>query len=120
MKADGYETNPSIEDLRKYEYVRSMGSFRPRFVGLPEEFYPLTCCEAFMYVIIVIITIGVVLGIMIGFIFWITNKGLVNYTIVWSIIFLVFVMFMIIAFYFGSKGRIRDEKRMIAEQQVKQ
>lgn len=69
---------------------------------------------------IVVFMIGAVLGIMIGFLFWITNKGLMNFTIVWSIIFLAFVLLMIIAFYFGSKGRIREEKRMIAEQQVKQ
>ena len=69
---------------------------------------------------IVVFMIGAVLGIMIGFLFWITNNGLVNFTIAWSIIFLAFVLLMIIGFYFGSKGRIREEKRMIAEQQVKQ
>lgn len=120
MKVDSYENNHSIENLRQYDYVRSMGSFRPRFAGIPEEFYPLTCCETLMYMIIVVITVGTVLGLMIGFLFWITNNGLVNFTIAWSIIFLVFVLLMVIAFYFGSKGRIREEKRMIAEQQVKQ
>lgn len=56
---------------------------------------------------------------MIGFLFWVTNRGLVDYTIAWSIIFLVFVVFLIVAFYFGGRNRIREEKRLIAEEQQK-
>jgi cbb3-type cytochrome oxidase subunit 3 len=64
--------------------------------------------------------IGGALGLMIGFLFWVTNRGLNDYTIVWSIIFLVFCAFLIIAFYFGGRNRIREEKRLIVEQQEKQ
>jgi uncharacterized membrane protein len=57
---------------------------------------------------------------MIGFLFWVTTAGLTGYTIVWSVVFLVFVVVMIILFFFGGKGRIREEKRLIIEQQKKQ
>ena len=57
---------------------------------------------------------------MIGLLFWVTNRGLVDYTIVWSIIFLAFVLFLLVAFYAGGRNRIREEKRLIVEQQKKQ
>ena len=60
------------------------------------------------------------MGLLIGFLFWVTNHGLVDYTIVWSIIFLAFVLFLLVAFYAGGRNRIREEKRLIVEQQKKQ
>lgn len=57
---------------------------------------------------------------MIGFLFWVTKAGLEGYTIVWSIVYLCFVTFMIVLFYIGGKGRIREEKRLIIEQQERQ
>ena len=57
---------------------------------------------------------------MIGFLFWIQRGGLEGYTIVWSIVFLVFTLLMMILFYIGGKDRIREEKRLIVEQQEKQ
>lgn len=57
---------------------------------------------------------------MIGFLFWILRGGLEGYTIVWSIVFLVFVLLMMILFYIGGRARIREEKRLIVEQQEKQ
>lgn len=76
--------------------------------------------ETLLYLLFVVLTIGGVLGLMIGFLFWITNRGLESYTIVWSIVFLVFVVLMMILFYIGGRARIRDEKNLIAEQQAKQ
>ena len=67
-----------------------------------------------------ILVIGGVLGTMIGFLFWIQRGGLEGYTIVWSIVFLVFTLLMMILFYIGGKDRIREEKRLIVEQQEKQ
>lgn len=64
--------------------------------------------------------VGGSLGLMIGLLFWVTNRGLVDYTIAWSIIFLVFAVFLIVAFYAGGRNRIRAEKRLIAEEQQKQ
>jgi uncharacterized membrane protein len=57
---------------------------------------------------------------MIGFLFWIMTAGLEGYTIVWSIVFLVFTVLMIFLFFIGGKSRIREEKRLIIEQQEKQ
>lgn len=56
---------------------------------------------------------------MLGFLFWILNNGLTNYTITWSVVYLVFVASMIILFWIFGKSRIREEKRMIAEQHEK-
>lgn len=31
MRADPYSSHDSVENLKKYEYVRTMGSYRPKF-----------------------------------------------------------------------------------------
>lgn len=110
----------SASNLKSYSYVRSMGAYKPHFEGIPEEYYPLTACEVIGYSIFVLGVIGGSLGLMIGFLFWVTNRGLNDYIIVWSIIFLTFSVFLIIAFYIGGRNRIREEKRLIVEQQEKQ
>lgn len=56
---------------------------------------------------------------MIGSLFWVLNKGLEQSIQVWSIVFLAFTAFLIIAFSVGGKTRIREEKRMIVEAQHK-
>jgi uncharacterized protein YacL len=99
----------SASNLKPYSYVRTMGAYRPHFEGIPEEYFPLTACEVIGYI-----------GLMIGFLFWVTEKGLNDYIIVWSIVFLVFTVFLIIAFYVGGRSRIREEKRLIVEQQLRQ
>jgi uncharacterized protein YacL len=110
----------SASNLKPYSYERTMGAYRPHFEGIPEEYYPLTACEVIGYIIFVLGVIGGSLGLMIGFLFWVTEKGLNDYIIVWSIIFLVFTVFLIIAFYVGGRRRIREEKRLIVEQQLRQ
>ena len=110
----------SAANLRQYSYVRTLGAYRPHFQGIPEEYYPLSACEVIAYSIFVLAIIGGSLGLMIGLLFWVTNRGLVDYTIVWSIIFLAFVLFLLVAFYAGGRNRIREEKRLIVEQQKKQ
>lgn len=67
-----------------------------------------------------LLVIGAGLGIMLGFLFWVLNNGLMGYTIAWSVMYLVFVATMIILFWIFGKSRIREEKRLIAEQQEKQ
>jgi len=59
------------------------------------------------YTIFVFGIIAGTLGIMIGFLFWVTSGGLEGYIIAWSIVFLCFVVIMIILFYVGGKSRIR-------------
>jgi uncharacterized protein YacL len=68
----------------------------------------------------VILTIGGMLGIMVGLLYWVTNKGLEAFVQVWSIIELIFIVTAIIAFYVGGKTRIREEKRLIVEAQQRQ
>lgn len=58
---------------------------------------------------------GCVLGMMIGFLHWITTQGMDGYVQIWSIVFLFFVLVLIVAFYVGGAKRIKEEKRMIAE-----
>ncbi len=73
-----------------------------------------------MYSTIVVSVIGLVLGTMIGFLFWVTEGGLEGYIIVWSIVILVFIIIMMILFYVGGKNRIREEKELIENNQKKQ
>jgi hypothetical protein len=51
--------------------------------------------------------IGGVLGMMIGFLFWVLKTGTSLYVSIWSSLFLLFIVVMIIAFYSGGKNRIR-------------
>ena len=48
-----------------------MGAYKPTFEGVPDDYYPLTTCEVVKYTLFVVGIIGVTLGIMIGFLFWI-------------------------------------------------
>jgi O-antigen/teichoic acid export membrane protein len=91
-----------------------MGSYKPRFEGIPDEYFPLSAGEVFKYTIFVVLIITVTLGIMIGFLFWILSTDLTNYIIAWSVAFLAFAVMMMILFYYGGKNRIREEKRLIA------
>ena len=40
---DGPFENTLLQ-LNEYEYVKKMGAFKPEFEGIPEDYYPLTCC----------------------------------------------------------------------------
>ncbi len=73
-----------------------------------------------LYSIIVVAIIGSVLGIMIGFLFWVTEGGLNGYIIAWSIVILVFIIIMMILFYVGGKNRIREEKELIENNQKRE
>ena len=57
---------------------------------------------------------------MIAMMFWATEGGIHAYIIIWAIIFLVFVVVMMILFYIGGKGRIKEEKELIEENQKKE
>ena len=92
-----------------------MGAYKPTFEGIPDDYYPLTTGEVVKYTLFVVGIIGVTLGIMIGFLFWITEGGLESYIIVWSIVTCVFVVLMIILFYVGGKNRIREERALIEQ-----
>lgn len=84
-----------------------MGTFRPHFLSIPLDYYPLATSEILRYTLIVVVTIGLALGIMIGLLTWVIKHGLEQFTQVISIIFLFFVVVMIVAFYVGGKRRIR-------------
>jgi hypothetical protein len=64
--------------------------------------------------------IGGALGFMIGSLYWAMHHGLEESVQVWSITFLIFSLFLIIAFYVGGRMRIKEEKRLIVEAQHKQ
>jgi hypothetical protein len=104
MKPDLAASEIHLES--KYEYHKKMGAYKPDFQGIPEDYYPLTNCEVLMYSIFVITVILTTLGIMIGFLEWIIHASLNVYTIIWGIIFLVFVIVMMILFYIFGRKRI--------------
>jgi hypothetical protein len=91
----------------QFTYTRAMGAYKPAFSGIPDDFYPLTGCEVVKYALFVLGIIGGVLGIMIGFLFWIIKGGLDGYIVAWSVTTLAFVLIMIILFYVGGKTRIK-------------
>ena len=64
------------------------------------------------------IVVGVIcctLGFMLLQMLWIVKGGLKSYTVVWSTIFLVFMVVMLILFYVGGRERIREEKELAKE-----
>ena len=79
----------------------------------------MSWCEVVKYSLFVLGVIGGALGAMIGLLFWILATGLANYTIFWSVVFLVFVAVLMVLFFFGGKSRIKEEKRPVIEQQMK-
>lgn len=111
MKDSAFEF--SSHTFHEYEYTKGLGGYKPKFVGIPNDYYPLSTCETIMYSALVLGIIGGVLGIMIGFLFWVLAGGLSGYIMTWSIVFLVFTFLMLILFYFGAKGRIKEEKKLI-------
>jgi hypothetical protein len=108
MKEYNFET--SLVSLSQFEYVKKMGAYKPSFAGIPDDYYPLTACEVALYSIFVIAIIGSALGMLIGFTFWTRAAGLEGYIIVWSFAAILFAIIMMILFYVGGKGRIREEK----------
>ncbi len=99
--------------MENYEYRRGMGSFKPKFQSIPDEYYPLTTGEVAGYSALVVLTIGGCLGMMLGLMQWVLKEGLEGFVQVWSIIYLVFVIILIIAFFVGGRARIRESKKMI-------
>ena len=94
-----------LQSINQYVYKRDLGAFRPKFQGIHEDYYPLSTSETLLYSLYVIALIGSVLGIMIGFLFWVTNINLTNYVVVWCIVFLVFLSFLIVGFFINGRGR---------------
>jgi hypothetical protein len=54
-----------------------------------------------------------------GMLYWVIALGLDGYTMIWSIVFGIFVFGMVVLFYFSGKERIREEKRLIIEEHAK-
>jgi hypothetical protein len=65
----------------------------------------------------VVLTIGGMLGLMVGFLYWVTVQGLEGFVQVWSIFFLMFIIILIVAFYVGGYSRIKQAKQVILEAQ---
>lgn len=84
-----------------------MGGYKPEFQSIPDNYYPLNNIEVFKYVTFVVSIILGSLAIMIAFLFWCTDGGLNSYAIVWSVLFLLFVVVLMILFYVGGRNRIK-------------
>ena len=37
------ENDGSLSQLDTYSYTRGIGAYKPHFVGVPENYYPLNC-----------------------------------------------------------------------------
>jgi hypothetical protein len=118
---DDYKLGHSAQGFSEIEYIRTLGAYKPKFEGISDDYFPLTGLETFKYSLLVLLTIGVTLGIMIGFLFWVINTNdLQTYINIWSGVFLFFVLAMTVLFYTGGKDRIRQEKKMIEQKQKKE
>lgn len=112
------ETSSMINELT---YTRGIGAYKPHFEGVPETYYPLSCLEICYGLILLFGCIGITLGIMIAFQFWIVKTNdLETYVIIWVAVFLAFTVITIWLFYTGGKDRRRQEKELIAESSRKQ
>ncbi len=44
MKDEALKSTITLIRHEEFEYNKKMGSFKPEFEGIPEDYYPLTCC----------------------------------------------------------------------------
>ncbi len=102
-------TSIGLQDL---EYNRSLGAHRPRFEGIPDNYYPLSKCEVVQYVLMVVACILAVLGIMLGLMQWAIREQ-INYVLCWVIVLMVFLLVNVLLLYWGGRDRRVQEKSMI-------
>ena len=70
--------------------------------------------------LIIILTIFIVLGLFVGFLFWVLASGTEIFVIVWSILGLLLFIIGIILLFIGGKTRRTLEKKMIEENNQRQ
>lgn len=97
-------------NLAEFEYKKPLGTHKPHFEGIPESYYPLTTCEIIKYGIFVAIAMLWGIALLAGFIQWVLSTGLQNYVEIWVILFLIFLVIAIVAFYIGGAARIKQER----------
>ena len=56
---------------------------------------------------------GIITGTLafaIGMLLWCTQGSLSTYAVIWSIVFLTFLVVLMVLFFIGGKGRIKEVK----------
>lgn len=92
-----------------------MGGFKPRFEGVPEDYYPASACDIILMVLFVTVIAVGGCGVLIGFLYWEFARGISEFVLVWSIVLIVFVALMFVAIFVGGRSRIKAERQMIQQ-----
>ena len=62
--------------LEEFSYQPNWERNKKVFESIPNDYYPLTFCEVVLYTFFVVGIIATMLGVMIGFLFWVLDTGL--------------------------------------------
>lgn len=92
-----------------------MGSTRPHFESVSENYYPLSTSEVFKALILLFFTIAFTLILLILFHFWVITASLEGYVTFWVVFLLLFIVICLILLYQGGKDRRALEKALIEE-----
>ena len=82
-----------------------MGAYTPHFESKPDEYYEAGWCDILAAITMMLLIIVFFVGVSVAIVEWVVNLGSVNFTLTWSIIVIVFIVFFVIATFFGSRHR---------------
>ena len=100
-------------EYESFSYNRPMGGFKPRFEGVPDDYYPASACDIILMVLFVVFIVLGGCAVLIGFLYWEMARGISEFVLVWSIVLAVFIALMFLGIFLGGRARIKNERMMI-------
>ena len=106
------ERGYGIQELPEENYNARLDSHKPKFKGIPPNFYVNTWGNVILIWFMILGVYAICGGLFAGLVIW-----AMNYTVpaVWTFVgvFVGYVLILIIGVYFGSRVRAKKEKQMI-------
>lgn len=102
-------------EYESFSYNRPMGGFKPKFEGVPDDYYPASWGDIVLMVLFVVFVVLGSLGIMIGFLYWEMASGISSFVLVWTMVLIGFMVIIFIGIFVGGRARIKNERVMIQQ-----
>jgi len=100
-------------EYNTFSYTRPMGGYKPRFEGVPDDYFPASHCDVCLVVLFVTTLCLAGCAILIGFLYWEMAIGISLFVLIWAIILIVFLSSLFIIIFVGGRARIKNERMMI-------
>ncbi len=84
---------------------RSLGSFKPRFEGKPQDYWELSNCDICTALAMLLLVTAAMVALSIGCMYWIVLESSSQFALAWSIIMIVFVFVFLYFSYSCSKSK---------------